>query len=292
MIRLVPDWLLYIVVITVLVFVLFRVDQRQDAPEALPDSPQTGSFLPPPSQYDPAVLAEVGPIASGLGSAFAISTDGWWLTARHVVDGCDAVGLVVSRGAAVRVQEVKRAEFADIALLKTDSSFVPHTEDAEAPARRVLSLDTSERRFQIGQRAFHVGFPQGRPGEAYSRLIGRETLIARGRYDLEEPVLAWAELGRTIGLRGSLAGISGGPALAANGQVIGITVAESARRGRIYTAAPSSILRLLRVEQVEATGTPSERLTPNNYGQASDDMRRDLAVAQVVCVAGEQAPAS
>lgn len=278
MIRLVPDWLLYIVVITVVVFVLFRVDQRHDAPEALPDAPQTGSFLPPPSQYDPAVLVEVGPISSGMGSAFAISPDGWWLTARHVVDGCNAVGLVVSRGQAVRVQQVKRAEFADIALLKTDSAPV------------AMSLDTSERRFQIGQRAFHVGFPQGQPGEAYSRLIGRETLIARGRYDLEEPVLVWAELGRTSGMRGSLAGISGGPALAANGQVIGITVAESARRGRIYTAAPSSILRLLRVEQVAATGTPGERLTPDNYGQVSDDMRRNLAVAQVVCVAGQDMP--
>jgi len=278
MIRLVPDWLLYIVVITVVVFVLFRVDQRHDAPEALPDAPQTGSFLPPPSQYDPAVLVEVGPVASGLGSAFAISPDGWWLTARHVVDGCDAVGLVVSRGQAARVLDVKRAEFADIALLKTESAPVS------------MSLDTSERRFQIGQRAFHVGFPQGRPGEAYSRLIGRETLVARGRYDLEEPVLAWAELGRTGGLRGSLAGISGGPALASNGQVIGITVAESARRGRIYTAAPSSILRLLRVEQVQATGAPGERLTPDNYGQVSDDMRRNLAVAQVVCVAGHDTP--
>ncbi|MCX7358216.1 MAG: serine protease [Alphaproteobacteria bacterium] len=278
MIRLVPDWLLYIVVITVVVFVLFRVDQRHDAPEALPDAPQAGSFLPPPSQYDPAVLVEVGPISSGLGSAFAISPDGWWLTARHVVDGCNAVGLVVSRGQAVRVQDVKRAEFADIALLKTDSAPV------------AMSLDTSERRFQIGQRAFHVGFPQGQPGEAYSRLIGRETLIARGRYDLEEPVLAWAELGRTGGLRGSLAGISGGPAIAANGQVIGITVAESARRGRIYTAAPSSILRLLRVEQVQAAGAAGERLTPENYGQVSDDMRRTLAVAQVVCVAGHDTP--
>lgn len=278
MIRLVPDWLLYIVVITVVVFVLFRVDRRYDAPETLPDAPQTGSYLPPPSQYDPAVLVEVGPIASGMGSAFAISSDGWWLTARHVVDGCDAVGLVVSRGQAARVLEIKRAEFADIALLKTESAPVS------------MSLDTSERRFQIGQRAFHVGFPQGRPGEAYSRLIGRETLIARGRYALEEPVLAWAELGRTSGLRGSLAGMSGGPALAANGQVIGITVAESARRGRIYTAAPSSILRLLRVEQVQATGAPGERLTPDNYGQVSDDMRRNLAVAQVVCVAGHDTP--
>ena len=273
MIRLIPDWLLYIVVIAVLVFVLFRVDQRHDAPEALPDAPETGAFLPPPSQYDPAVLVEVGPVASGMGSAFAISPDGWWLTARHVVDGCEAVGLIVSRGTAARVTDVKRALFADIALLKTDNAPV------------ALAIDTSERRFQIGQRAFHVGFPQGRPGEAYSRLIGRETLIARGRYDIEEPVLAWAEMGRTSGLRGSLAGISGGPAIAANGQVIGITVAESARRGRIYTAAPSSITRLLRVEQIEAEGAPAERLTPDNYGQASDDLRRNLAVAQVVCVA-------
>lgn len=278
MIRLIPDWLLYIIVITVVVFVLFRVDQRSNAPEALPDAPETGAFLPPPSQYDPAVLVEVGPVASGMGSAFAISQEGWWLTARHVVDGCQHVGLIVGRGSAARVTEVKRALFADIALLKTES------------APLALALDSSERRFQVGQRAFHVGFPQGRPGEAYSRLIGRETLIARGRYDVEEPVLAWAELGRTSGLRGSLAGISGGPALSASGQVIGVTIAESARRGRIYTAAPSSVLRLLRVEQVEATGAPAPRLSPDNYGQQSDDLRRDLAVAQVVCVAPGDGP--
>lgn len=277
-IRLIPDWLLYIIVIAVVVFVLFRVDQRANAPEALPDAPEAGAFLPPPSMYDPAVLVEVGPVASGMGSAFAISEEGWWLTARHVVDGCEQVGLIVSRGAAAPVREIKRALFADLALLRTDR------------APMALALDTSERRFQVGQRAFHVGFPQGRPGEAYSRLIGRETLIARGRYDMEEPVLAWAEMGRTSGIRGSLAGISGGPALAANGQVIGVTVAESARRGRIYTAAPSSIMRLLRVEQVEAQGAPSARLTPDNYGQQSDDLRRDLAVAQVVCVAPEDAP--
>jgi serine protease Do len=278
LIRLIPDWLLYIIVIAAVVFVLFRVDQRADAPEALPDSPEAGAFLPPPSVYDPEVLVEVGPVASGLGSAFAISEDGWWLTARHVVDACDRVGLIVSRGAATPVLEVKVALFADLALLRTE----------RAPV--ALAIDTSERRFQIGQRAYHVGFPQGRPGEAYSRLIGRETLVARGRYDLEEPVLAWAELGRTSGLQGSLAGISGGPALSANGQVIGVTVAESARRGRIYTAAPSSILRLLRVEQVQAQGAPAPRMSPAEYGQRADDLRRALAVAQVVCVAPDQLP--
>lgn len=281
MLRIVPDWLLYIIVIAAVVFVLFRVDQRADAPEAYrPETsdPSPGGYLPPPSTYDPEVLVEVGPVASGMGSAFAISQEGWWLTARHVVDGCEQVGLVVSRGAAVPVTEVKRALFADLALLRTE----------RAPA--ALALDTSERQFQVGQRAFHVGFPQGRPGEAYSRLIGRETLVARGRYDLEEPVLAWAELGRTSGLRGSLAGISGGPAFGANGQVIGVTIAESARRGRIYTAAPSSITRLLRLEQVEAEGAPAPRLTTDNYGLESDDLRRQLAVAQVVCVAPGDRP--
>ena len=278
MIRIVPDWLLYIIVIAAVVFVLFRVDDRANAPEALPDAPEAGAFLPPPSMYDPEVLVEVGPIASGMGSAFAISEDGWWLTARHVVDGCQNVGLIVSRGAAVRVDLVKPALFADLALLKTER------------APEALAIDSSERQFQIGQRAFHIGFPQGRPGEAYSRLIGRETLVARGRYDIEEPVLAWAEQGRTSGLRGSLAGISGGPAIAANGQVIGVTIAESARRGRIYTAAPSSIARLLRLEQVEAQGAPAPRLTADNYGQESDDLRRNLAVAQVVCVAPGDAP--
>ncbi|MEQ1617162.1 MAG: serine protease [Terricaulis sp.] len=280
MTRLIPDWLLYIVVIAAVVFVLFRLDERADAPEALPGQNQAGAFLPPPSDFDPQVLVEVGPVATSMGSAFAISEDGWWLTARHVVDGCKRVGLVVSRGAAAPVHEVKRSLSADLALLRTDSAPTP------------LALDTSERHFQVGQRAFHIGFPQGRGGEAYSRLIGRETLVATGRYNVQEPVLAWAERGRTSGVRGTLAGMSGGPTLSASGQVIGVTVAESARRGRIYTAAPSSILRLLRVEQVRATGEPAPRLSPENYGQEADDLRRSLAVAQVVCVAPEDAPES
>lgn len=276
--RLIPDWLLYIVVIAALVFVLFRIDRRADAPEALPGEAAAGAFLPPPSNVDPQVLVEVGPVASGMGTAFAITADGWWLTARHVVDGCQKIGLVVSRGAAAPVREVKRALFADLALIRTDI----------APA--ALAIDTSERHFQVGQRAFHIGFPQGRAGEAYSRLIGRETLVATGRYEVQEPVLAWAELGRTSRMAGSLAGMSGGPAIAANGQVIGVTVAESVRRGRIYTAAPSSILRLLRVEQVKPEGAPAPRLAPDNYGQEADDLRRSLAIAQVVCVAPHDIP--
>lgn len=274
MLRWIPDWLIYGLVVGAIIIVLFRIDapHRNDAPPAL-DGPTTGQILPPPSVFDPEVIVDVGPVSSGLGTAFAISAEGWWVTARHVVDSCAKVGIIVGRNAAVEVVDRRMAQFADLALLRTPN------------APNALTLNTAERQFRVGQAAYHVGFPQGRSGEAASRLIGRETLIARGRYAFDEPVLAWAETGRTGDLRGSLAGMSGGPALGANGQVIGVTVAESSRRGRIYTATPSSILRLLEVENVTAEGAPGPRLTADNYGEQADDLRRGLAVAQVVCIA-------
>lgn len=275
--RWIPDWLVYLVVLGAVTWALFRFDEKADAPPAPP--PMAGSEAPGgpllqgPSEFDPQVLVEVGPVTSGVGTAFAIDAAGWWMTARHVVDACDEVGLVVSRGAAVAVDEVRVAEFADLALLKT----------RRAP--QSLELDREEADLRLGQTAFHMGFPQGRPGEAASRLIGRERLIARGRYTLDEPVLAWAEVGRTEGLFGTLSGMSGGPAFDSTGRVVGVTIAESARRGRIYTAAPASILQLLQVNDLEPSGQPAGKLDLTSYGPEADRLRRELSVAQVICVA-------
>lgn len=270
-----PDWLLYLLVLGALLWVLGRVGQQSDAPPA-PPMMEEGPLLPGPTPFDPEVLVDVGPITSGVGTAFAIDKAGWWLTARHVVDECTRVGLVIGRGRAVQTEEVLVARFADLALLRTKS----------APA--ALAVLSDESQFRIGQTAFHMGFPQGQPGEAASRLLGRETLIARGRYELEEPVLAWAEVGRTQGLRGTLAGMSGGPVFDGEGRVIGVTVAESARRGRIYTAAPTTIAQLLQLHNLSPAGEPSKALTLQNYGPEADRLRRELAVAQIVCVTDER----
>ena len=275
----IPDWLIYLLVVGAIVWVLFRLDDPADeAPPSMPGSEAIGSVLPPASVFDPEVLVDVGPATSGVGTAFAIDETGWWLTARHVVADCKDVGIIVGRRAAVRVKMVKPAPFADIALLKTEK------------APESLALDMREDQLRIGQLAFHVGFPQGRQGEAVSRLYRREKLVAHGRFDNEEPVLAWAELGRTQGLNGSLAGMSGGPVFDAQGNVIGITIAESARRGRIYTASPASIVRLLGLAKVEPVGEQAPAMTRANYGPKSDQLRRALAVAQVVCVAEDVAP--
>lgn len=275
--RWIPDWLIYVAVFSALVYLLFTVDEQADAPPAPPVEAEApaGPLLPPPSDFDPEVLVEVGPVASGIGTAFAIDRTGWWMTARHVVGDCARVGIVVGRGAAVEVTDVRVALFADLALLRTQR------------APQSLAFELSEEELRVGQTAYHVGFPQGRPGEAASRLIGRERLIARGRYSSEEPVLAWAEVGRTDGLFGTLSGMSGGPVFDGEGRVIGVTVAESARRGRIYTAAPSSLVQFLDVNDVEPRGAPARGFDLTSYGLEADRLRRDLAVAQVICVADQ-----
>lgn len=270
-----PDWMIYLLALGGVLLALWTVDEKADAPPAPPamKSEPAGALLPPPSEFDPEVLVEVGPVSSGVGTAFSIQEGGWWLTARHVVDACDRVGIVVGRGSAVPAQEIRVARNADIALVRTDNAPDP------------LTLDLDESTFRVGQEAFHVGYPQGRPGEAASRLMGREKLVARGRYSLNEPILAWAEIGRTGGLRGTLSGMSGGPVLDTQGKVVGITVAESVRRGRIYTASPNSIAELLKDETVTAEGVSAGPMTSANYGSTADKLRRDLTVAQVVCVA-------
>lgn len=270
-----PDWMIYVLALAGFALALTIVDEKADAPPAPPAlrNEPAGALLQPPSEFDPEVLVEVGPVSSGVGTAFAIKQEGWWLTARHVVDACDRVGIVVGRGSAVAAQEVRVSRIADIALVRTVNAPDP------------LALDLNESTFRVGQQAFHVGYPQGHPGEVATRLMGRQKLIAHGRYSLNEPILAWAEIGRTGGLRGSLSGMSGGPVLDTQGRVIGVTVAESVRRGRIYTAAPASIADLLKLENVAAQGVSAGALNTENYGPAADKMRRELTVAQVVCVA-------
>jgi S1-C subfamily serine protease len=159
-----------------------------------------------------------------------------------------------------------------------------------APALPMLK----DQGLRIGARGFHPGYPQGKAGEATSRLIGRQTLVLRSRGapggragGRAERVLAWAEAGRTDGLKGDLAGLSGAPALDSRGEVVGVTLAEAPRRGRIYTTTPEAIGEALARAHVTPTPAPlADPITVENYGRAADAFRRDTRVAQVVCLGG------
>ncbi|HEY0052727.1 MAG TPA: serine protease [Caulobacteraceae bacterium] len=269
-----PDWLLYVLGVLVLLALSMRREDAEAPPAPDPPSEAEGLLLAPETPFDPAVVVEApsAPLGPVSGTAFAIA-EGRWLTARHVVEGCSRAAIVVGGGRAVAAA-VRLAPRADVALLTTEGG----------PPALPLVLDQPLR---IGQRAFHHGFPQGRPGEATSRLLGRETLHVMGRGKRQEPVLAWAEVGRTAGLNGTLSGLSGAPALDREGEVIGVTVAEAPRRGRIYTTAPESLAEALGGGSGRRGGGPSRAaVTIDNYGRIADDLRRDLRVAQVVCMPG------
>jgi len=269
-----PDWLVYLAVVVALLIAAVGRREKADAPPPPPPVPgEAGIPLGPSSPFDPAVVVEVpGMQKPGSGTAFSVADSGVWLTARHVVDGCRQTALVVAEG---------RGVAATVQIDPTGEAAVLTTEGG-APALPMMVGGVGLKRGDLG---YHPGFPQGRPGEAVSRLLGRENLVVRGRGARTEPVLVWAEVGRTGSLKGTLAGLSGAPTLDSAGRVIGVTVAEAPRRGRIYTTAPETMLRALQTARRRAaTFATGEPINVENYGRVADGLRRDLRVAQVVCL--------
>ncbi len=273
----IPNWVVYTVVIVTIVAALFsRGEDHTVRPErpALEiverDVREPGPPLPDSNPFDEQVLVQVGDAEDGIGTAFAINRSGAWLTARHVVEGCQRVGLAVGDGRMVRVDEVRTSHDSDLAMLITD----------RAPAALKLDLD---RELRIGEAGYHVGFPQGRNGEARSELRARSRLVTRGRYVTEEPVLAWDEQERSQGLEGTLSGMSGGPVFDSEGAVIGVTVAESPMRGRIYASGPESIQRFLEEQNVAAMGGQAYPLAASTFAREADRLRGDQAVVKVLC---------
>lgn len=301
----IPDWVVYAVVLIVIVGTLFssgsgdkdepwgfREEQTQTDPEFADrgrtpsiedrdayaprplEEESEGAPLPDSDPFDERVLVQVGDAEDGIGTAFAINQSGAWLTARHVVDGCSRVGLAVGNGRMVRVDAVRTSRNTDLALLLTD----------RAPTALPLALD---RELRIGEPGYHVGFPQGRSGEAISVLESRSNLVTRGRYAMEEPVLAWAEQERSDGIEGTLSGMSGGPVFNKDGAVVGVTVAESPRRNRIYTASPDSIRNFLEEQGLVAPGGEAHALSAGSYTQEADRLRDQRAVVKVLCRVGD-----
>lgn len=267
-----PDWAIYGAAALALLMASLGRRENADAPPAPPPPDAVeGALLGPVTPFDPTVMVESpSPFQPASGTAFSVSADGLWLTARHVVEGCRRTALVVGGGRAVAA-DVRLAPGADVALLITRGGPLALPVELGAPLRE-------------GQRAFHPGYPQGRPGEVTSRLLGRETLRVLGRGARDEPVLAWAEVGRTHGLNGTLAGLSGAPAVDRQGRVVGVTVAEAPRRGRIYTTAPESLAPALDGALPPGEYAVGQPVTVDNYGSVADRLRRDLRVAQVVCL--------
>lgn len=231
-----------------------------------------GPALPPPSARDPVMVIQTPTEKrNSVGTAFSIDRRGTWMTARHVVDGCREVWLLTAPRKGIRVGRVWIDRRSDIAFLETRGGRTPLQFRAQPLAPNL--------------RGYHFGFPKGRPGDVSSLLLGRRRMRVIGRYRTEEPVVAWAETRRVPESEGHLGGISGGPAVDAQGRVVGVTVAGSKRRGRVYTTAPIAMRQALgraRLSGQTARG-PVMTINDADFDGVGRRLRRGLTVAKVYC---------
>ena len=246
------------------------------SPSSQMGEPDQGATLPLPGPFDDRSIVEAqDAINWSSGTGFAIASGGVWLTAKHVARGCDKLGIINENGQTrVKARALYISEIADVAIFQTEGGPSP------------LALDLDETDIKVGTRGFHVGYPQGKPGEVTSRLIGRELMLTQGAWRGKENTLAWAETGRSTDLLGTLGGLSGGPAFDSKGNVVGITIAESPRRGRIITTSATSIAAALSVADIVPSGQPLEASNTLMSPMTARQLRKDLKVVQVICLTG------
>jgi len=215
---------------------------------------------------------------SSTGTAFSVSKNGMWVTARHVADGCDKIALQKAKRSFVRVRRVWHHPNADISILQTNGGTPP--------------FPGIEKRIARGQDGYSFGFPKGKPGDVHARVIGQRTMAVRGRYSTREPVIAWTQIRRVPDKGTHLGGISGGPWINTNGQIIGVHVAGAPRRGRSYSSTPQSLIYILQQAGVDikGIGEGTRRVLVNNrdFPIIGGQYRRRLTVAKIYCLVGER----
>jgi serine protease Do len=214
------------------------------------------------------------------GTAFAISSNGMWLTAHHVVDKCRNLyllaGLKRGKPQKFKAMDVYVHPTADAALIttaRTDNS------------RSAFTLGTSD---SPPDKVFHVGFPQGHPGAAYGRYLGPKRMRLTSRRNNWQQTHIFAEITRLPDFAGDFGGSSGGVVVDKYGVVAGSLIGGSARRGRFIVTKNSTLLETINQVQLRPdmdTGQtlPIDVLTEKAYPVYAKAAIQDSRVVKVIC---------
>ena len=147
-----PDWAIYATVVAALIMASLSRRETADAPEAPPPvAGEEGGVVGAASVFDPAIVIRTPPGAATAegGTAFSVSKDGVWLTARHAVEGCRKVALMVNKGSGV-VADVHTDGSGDV----TGTRFVNAVRvnvDGTLGEVRLYEFDRSMRLVSIGR---------------------------------------------------------------------------------------------------------------------------------------------
>lgn len=225
------------------------------------------------------------------GSAFAIDNKGHWMTARHVVEDCKMIGLLkTAKGDKTKYKATvdnKKYNFVEARLLNINPS-----EDIAIITTKHVAQDYLDIAKEISymhpnsQQGFALGFPDGKKGEAALKLIGRNNAVYQGySKHLKQPVLVWLISKRNPSNLYSLAGISGGPVINQDGEIVGVNTAENLRRGRFYSSSPQSVEAMLNKANLRPKRRPKHKLKFNeqNFIQNARQLDKDFRIARVLC---------
>jgi hypothetical protein len=264
----IPAGLVFVLALAILAFGALSQRERHDAPAVAPLPPEAQA-LADVTLVDPMALLTLppDPLRRLEGSAASLSEHGVWLTAEAVVRRCRRPMIMATprRG---MVAKLVYSQPGGVAILTTSAGAPP--------------LALSDKPIPVGGRAFHPGFPRQAPGEFTSRRMG--AVQTRGQ---ETDV--YAELGRTDGLDGGVGGgaaaLGGAPVLDEAGRIVGVSLSQAPRLGRILAVPLARLNAAVAAAHVRPGQNLDERvLTIDNYGLVSDTLRRGSTVAGLVCL--------
>ena len=163
--------------------------------------------------------------STGVGSGIVLTSDGYILTNRHVIEGSQAITVELADGRQFDATLVQESTDQDLALLKISATGLTPAVVGDSAA------------LKVGQTAIAIGSPLG----TFTESVTRGIISGTGR----TITVADEATGRPVTITGLLQtdaainpGNSGGPLLDASGAVIGVNTAVSADAEGLGFAIP------------------------------------------------------
>jgi serine protease Do len=166
-----------------------------------------------------------GGTATGVGSGIVLTSNGFVLTNRHVVEGSTSLTVTLADGTEYPASIVKESDTQDLALVKVDATGL-------TPAKLGQSSNVV-----VGQTAIAIGSPLG----TFTETVTKGIVSALDR----QITVQDDQTGRPVTLTGLIQtdaainpGNSGGPLLNAAGEVVGVNTATASSAEGLGFAIP------------------------------------------------------